>query len=130
MEHTTQDYIAAWRGCIRGDDKSWVLFEQGTCVILMQPENERNDLAAQATALLREFGAVRVGTSSADFNVVTLLDDKGWVVTCHHPDILNFVFPDEGDDDNDLPIGLLGRSLRAMDAEYLRVAHIKDKRRR
>lgn len=125
MEHTTQDYIAAWRGCIQGDDKSWVLFEQGTCVILMQPET---DLAAQATALLREFGAVRVGTPSADFNVVTLLDDRGWVVTCHHPDILNFVFPDEGDDDNDLPIGLLGRSCCAADADDLRVVHIEDKR--
>ena len=127
MEHSTPDYIAAWRSCIQGENKSWVLFEQGTCVILMQPET---DLAAQAVALLREFGAVRVGTSSADFNVVTLLDDKGWVVTCHHPNILNFVFPDEGDDDNDLPIGLLGRSLRAIDAEYLRVVHIEDKRRR
>ena len=91
----------------------------------MQPET---DLAAQATALLREFGAVRVGTPSADFNVVTLLDDKGWVVTCHHPDILNFVFPNEGDDDNDLPIGLLGRARRAADADDLCVVHIEDKR--
>ena len=61
---------------------------------------------------------------------ITLSDGSGWVVTGHHPDILNFVFADEGDDDNHVPIGLLGRSLRAMDAEYLRVAHIKDKRRR
>ena len=35
-------------------------------MILMQPET---DLAAQAVALLREFGAVQVGTPSADFNV-------------------------------------------------------------
>jgi len=66
MEHSTPDYIAAWRSCIQGENKSWVLFEQGTCVILMQPET---DLAAQAVALLREFGAVQVGTPSADFNV-------------------------------------------------------------
>ena len=52
------------------------------------------------------------------------------MVTGHHPDILNFVFADEGDDDNHVPIGLLGRSLRAMDAEALRVAHIEDKRGR
>lgn len=25
--------IGAWRDCIRGADKSWVLFAQGTCVI-------------------------------------------------------------------------------------------------
>ena len=127
MEHSTPDYIAVWRSCIQGENKSWVLFEQGTCVILMQPET---DLAAQAVALLREFGAVQVGTPSADFNVITLLNDSGWVVTGHHPDILNFVFADEGDDDNHVPIGLLGRSLRAIDAEYLRVVHIEDKRRR
>ena len=122
MEHSTPDYIAAWRSCIQGENKSWVLFEQGTCVILMQPET---DLAAQAVALLREFGAVQVGTPSADFNVDYAVGRLG-----HHPDILNFVFADEGDDDNHVPIVLLGRSLRAMDAEYLRVAHIKDKRRR
>ena len=69
-------------------------------------------------ALLREFGAVQVGTPSADLCGVTLSDGSGWVVTGHHPDILNFVFADEGDDDNHVPIGLLGRSLRAMDAEY------------
>lgn len=80
-------------------------------------------------ALLREFGAVQVGTPSADFNVITLLNDSGWVVTGHHPDILNFVFADEGDDSNHVPIGLLGRSLRAMDAEALRVVHIEDKRK-
>ena len=61
---------------------------------------------------------------------ITLSVGSGWVVTGHHPDILNFVFADEGDDDNHVPIGLLGRSLRAMDAEYLRVVHIEDKRRR
>ena len=107
MEHDTSDYIAAWRDCIQGEDKSWVLFEQGTCVILMQPET---DLAAQAQALLREFGAVQAGTPSADFSVVTLLNGKGWV-TGHHPDILNFVFPDESNDGNHVAIGLHGRSL-------------------
>lgn len=51
--------IGAWRDCIRGADKSWVLFAQGTCVILTQPEP---DLAAQARALLAEWGAVRGST--------------------------------------------------------------------
>lgn len=45
--------IGAWRDCIRGADKSWVLFAQGTCVILTQPEP---DLAAQA----REIGRAHV----------------------------------------------------------------------
>ncbi len=33
--------IGAWRDCIRGADKSWVLFAQGTCVILTQPRTSR-----------------------------------------------------------------------------------------
>ena len=98
-----------------------MLFEQGTCVILMQPET---DLAAQAVARCKWAHHRQI------LMWITLSDGSGWVVTGHHPDILNFVFADEGDDDNHVPIGLLGRSLRAMDAEYLRVAHIKDKRRR
>lgn len=80
--------IGAWRDCIRGADKSWVLFAQGTCVILTQPEP---DLAAQARALLAEWGAVQVGTPAGDFGVITLDNGRGWVVTGHHPDILTFV---------------------------------------
>lgn len=47
--------VAAWRAIIVGAGKSWVLFEYGTCVILMEPAE---DLAEQATALLREWGPV------------------------------------------------------------------------
>jgi len=32
------DLIKAWRDTINGPNKSWVLFENGTCVILMEPE--------------------------------------------------------------------------------------------
>lgn len=126
MEYTIQDYIDAWRNCIMGAEKSWVLFENGTCVILMQPEN---DLAAQAQNLLREYGVVQVGTPSADFNVVTLDNGQGWVVTCHHNDILNFVFLNEGEAITELEIGLIGRSYRAADSEELQVVHIEDNRK-
>ena len=119
--------IAIWRGIIQGDSKSWVLFEHGTCVILMQPEA---DLAAQATALLAEWGPVQVGTDSADFDVIELANAPGWVVTCHHPDILVYV---PVDDENtagtsDVVIGLIGRSERDQDAKELKVTHIEDKR--
>ena len=119
--------IAIWRGIIQGDSKSWVLFEHGTCVILMQPEA---DLAAQATALLAEWGPVQVGTDSADFDVIELANAPGWVVTCHHTDILVYV---PVDDENtagtsDVVIGLIGRSERDQDAKELKVIHIEDKR--
>ncbi|HEY1068589.1 MAG TPA: hypothetical protein VGE52_20865 [Pirellulales bacterium] len=118
--------IEAWRAAINGPDKSWVLFENGTCVILMEPEA---DLAAQAVALLREYGPVHGGSSFGDFGAIALADGRGWVVTCQHNDILTFVGPDEADPDSpDVMVGLLGRSKRGQDAEDLRVLHVEDKR--
>jgi hypothetical protein len=123
MDNERNDLIETWRGIIQGDSKSWVLFEHGTCVILMQPEV---DLAAQAIALLKEWGPVQVGTDSADFNLVKLENDPGWVVTCYHPDILTYVPADE--DKAEVMIGLMGRSMRDEDAKELKVIHIEDKR--
>lgn len=120
------DYRDAWRHCIRGDDKSWVLFRNGTCVILMQPET---DLAEQARQLLAEWGPVHVGSPAADFSVISLNDGTGWVVTGHHRDILNFVGRDEvGEDATDLLIGMLGRGARDDDGEALEVVHVEDRR--
>jgi hypothetical protein len=127
MDDDQNDLVETWRGIIQGDTKSWVLFEHGTCVILMQPEA---DLAEQAKALLAEWGPVQVGTDSADFNVIELENGSGWVVTCHHPDILVYV---PMDDDNtagtsDVVIGLIGRAKRDQDAKELNVIYIEDRR--
>lgn len=46
----TDALAEVWRQIIIGDHKSWVLFANGTCVILMEPAD---DLASQATAILR-----------------------------------------------------------------------------
>lgn len=119
--------IATWRRIIVGDQKSWALFENGTCVILMQPED---DLAAQAIALLKEWGPVHAGTPAGDFNVVHLSGYPGWVVTCHHPDILCYVSPEEIADpgQGDLMVGLLGRGKRDRDAMELQVVHVENQR--
>jgi hypothetical protein len=116
------DWAAIWRKIIVGDQKSWVAFSEGTCVILMQPEE---DLAAQAARLLAEWGPVHVATPSADFNVITL-EGGGWVVTCHHPDILAYVFPEEAA--MEMMAGLVGRQRRNEDSQKLLVAHVEDKR--
>ncbi|WP_157436276.1 hypothetical protein [Actinospica robiniae] len=60
----TAALIEKWRSIIIGDQKSWVLFANGTCVILMQPEG---DLADQATELVREYGPVAAGGPAGDF---------------------------------------------------------------
>jgi hypothetical protein len=122
-----EELVEVWRQIIVGDSKSWVLFENGTCVILMQPES---DLAAQATALLEEWGPVQVATPSADFNVIELAEQPGWVVTCHHPDILTYVPPDEfaTPEPAEVLVGLAGRSMRDQDASDPHVVHVEDKR--
>src|SRR5262245_39550437 len=123
------ELVAAWRYIINSPDKSWALFENGTCVVLMDPAG---DLAGQAVELLREHGPVRPGSSFGDFGTITLDDGRGWVVTCHHNDILTYVAPDEvgTDSANDLVVGLLGRSKRGQDAEDLRVVHVEDRSNR
>ena len=125
MSDNQKDLIETWRGIIVGEGKSWVLFSHGTCVILT---GQTTDLEQQATQLLREWGPVVVGTPSADFDVIELRDDPGWVVTCHHPDILTYVGRDEFEGPtppDDIFIGLAGRSRRGQDADELQVVHIE-----
>jgi hypothetical protein len=128
----SSELVRAWRAALNNPDKSWVLFEHGTCVVLMKPEA---DLAEQATFLLREFGPVHGGSSFGDFGTIKLEDGRGWVVTSHHNDILTFVGPSEvvlreiDPDDEAVAVGLLGRSKRGRDAEQLRVLYVEDNRR-
>lgn len=119
--------VDLWRSIIRGDKKSWVMFEHGTCLILMQPEE---DLAEQARSIMAKWGPVAAGTPSADFNTLKLIDQPGWVVSGHHPDMLNYVSPAEVSDENapSYVIGLIGRDHRDEDAHSLRIVHIEDKR--
>ncbi|HEX8228579.1 MAG TPA: hypothetical protein VF826_04620 [Chloroflexia bacterium] len=120
---TGPSLIDTWRRIIVGEGKSWVLFEHGTCVILTSPVE---DPAGAATALLKEWGPVVVGTPAGDFNVIALQEDPGWVVTSHHRDILTYVGTDEfeeGATPDHMIIGLIGRAKRAQDAEELQFIH-------
>ena len=122
------DYIDAWQKIlIGGDTKSWVLFENGTAVILMEP---KGDLQAQATELMKEWGPVHAGGPAGDFAVVDLRDYPGWVVTCHHNDILTYVGPSELEEEEpqEVTIGLHGRSKRDLDASTSSVIHVVDNR--
>ena len=120
---TGPSLIDTWRRIIVGEGKSWVLFEHGTCVILTSPVE---DPAGAATALLKEWGPVVVGTPAGDFNVIALQEDPGWVVTSHHRDILTYVGTDEfeeGATPDHMIIGLIGRAKRGQDAEELQIIH-------
>jgi len=119
--------IEVWRSIIVGDGKSWVLFKNGTCVILVESEA---DLSAQALALMKERGPVQAGSSAGDFETIELMNAPGWVVTSHHNDILTYVAPDEIEqyDSTDLVVGLIGRGKRDKDARELEIIHVEDRR--
>ncbi|MFG2002219.1 hypothetical protein ACGFNU_24005 [Spirillospora sp. NPDC048911] len=121
----TIEMVDVWRRVIVGDEKSWVLFENDTCVILMEPEE---DLAAQATEILREYGPVHPGSAAGDFGTIDLEAAPGWVVYGHHNDVLTYVAPDEVTAPEELAVGLVGRSKRDQDGHELTVVHVEDKR--
>ncbi|MBV6702738.1 hypothetical protein KV557_37535 [Kitasatospora aureofaciens] len=121
----TEILIDVWRRLLADPDKSWVLFQHGTCVVLTAPEG---DLADQATGILGEFGPVHAGSPAGDFGVIDLQDADGWVVTGHHNDVLTYVAPDEVHDPSEIAVGLSGRSKRHQDGTDLHVVHVEDNR--
>ncbi|WP_454320399.1 hypothetical protein [Streptomyces phaeoluteigriseus] len=121
----SKELIDVWQRLLADPHKSWVLFEHGTCVVLTAPEGEPAD---QATALLKQFGPARAGSSAGDFGVIDLEDIEGWVVTGHHNDVLTYVGPDEPQDQSEIAVGLYGRAKRHRDGTELHVVHVEDKR--
>jgi hypothetical protein len=103
-----------------------VLFAHGTCVVLVDPAD---DLAGQAVGILREYGPVRAGSPAGDFGTIDLDAAPGWAVTCHHPDVLSYVAPEDvSPPASDLVVGLTGRAKRDRDGRELTVVHVEDKR--
>jgi len=79
-------YGEIWEKIIDNDEKSLVCFANGTCVVMTEPSDQ---LEIQAVELLKAWGPVQPGSSAGDFSAIYLDDYPGWVVTSHHPDILN-----------------------------------------
>jgi hypothetical protein len=116
--------VEMWRKLV-GPGKCWVLFEHGTCVVV---RDQAGSPVERASEILGEFGPVQVGTPAGDFQVLALRDDMGWVVLGEHPDVLNYVAPDELNQAGDVIVGVLGRDKRHEDGGSLRVVHVEDNR--
>ncbi|KUN22085.1 hypothetical protein AQJ23_28970 [Streptomyces antibioticus] len=117
--------VEVWQRILEPSGVSWVLFENGTCVMLKEPDGE---LAGQAVEILRQFGPVRAGGPAGDFGTHALKDGTGWLVTGHHPDVVTYVGSDEPADPSNLAVGLHGRSKRHRDGTDLQVVHVEDAR--
>ncbi|HLO87340.1 MAG TPA: hypothetical protein VK203_20365 [Nostocaceae cyanobacterium] len=119
------DKIEYVRLAVHSDLPNWVLFTHGTFIIFADVTDE-DDLEQQAIDILREHGEVRIGESSADFQVTTLSTTVGWVVRGNVPGLYVYVHPTEldSDDPDDLEVGLFARVIRQTDFEDLEVLHV------
>ncbi|OGG30026.1 hypothetical protein A2973_05265 [Candidatus Gottesmanbacteria bacterium RIFCSPLOWO2_01_FULL_49_10] len=122
------DVITVFKKVVTDHAMKWVLFKRGTCVMLLNPEE---DARAQAVKILKDHGSVVAGTPSGDFEVTKIPEIDGWIVTGEYPGIMAYVSEAEaGSQKSDVDIGLIGRSKRDQDSKELEVIHVEDKGKR
>lgn len=117
------DVVQIYKKVITDPAMNWVVFKNGTCVMLLNPEKE---LHTQAIKILKEHGPAVAGTPSGDFEVTKIPEINGWVVTGDYPGIMVYVSEEEGKKKNDVETGLVGRNKRERDAKELEIVHIED----
>lgn len=119
------DLINIYKKIIIDPSMCWVLFKNGTCVMLL---SSKEDVREQAIEILKEHGPVVAGTPSGDFEVTKIPEINGWVVTGDYPGIMMYVSREEaGSQKDDFEIGMVGRSKREHDSRELEVAYVEGK---
>ena len=123
-----EQIVETWRKIIQNTPercgKPWIVFKNGTCVILMEAVASKEDATSQATKIISEYGPVYIGTPAADFNVMSNPAVDGMIVTGWHKDVLNYVGSQEGGE-NVLQRALLGRHKRDQDGRAPEVFHVE-----
>ncbi|MCP4442384.1 MAG: hypothetical protein GY810_26050 [Aureispira sp.] len=119
---TQEELIKYVRLSINPYFKDWVLFENGTYIILEDLKDGKfiEEIAMEQMA---QFGPVHAGGPAGDFNVLKLDDTEGWVVSGHGYGMYTYVHPIELNSQNpkDYEIGLYGRGKRDMDGQNPKV---------
>jgi len=131
---TELELIRIWEDILCGGEFPWALFQFGTCVLLRNPAK---NLEQQAINLMSTWGLPISGTPSFKSGV-SYLSEKGipgCIVSCHHPDIMTFVSPEETKlKTKKLPdftgvriaVANLGRKKRQWDYETQKIIHIHE----
>lgn len=120
------DLIVVFKKVVTDPLMSWVLFKNGTCVMLLEPQK---DIKTQAIQILGRYGRVSAGTPSGDFEVIKIPEINGWIVTGDYPGIMMYVSLEEGKKRDDVKIGLIGRNKREQDAKELEVVYVENKQK-
>lgn len=108
-------------------NKSWVLFENQTVVMLDDATPSASLASQRATEIMKNYGPVHVGTPAGEFNVLSDEDSKGWIVTTGHCENM-FTFIDKKQVNHEggmFVIGLLGRAMRNKDGKQAQVIHVE-----
>lgn len=120
------DVVTVFKKVVTDHAMPWVLFKQGTCVMLLNPEE---DVRSQAIKILKDHGSVVAGTPSGDFEVTKIPEIKGYIITGDYPGIMIFVSEEEtGSKKSDFEIGMIGRSKRGQDSKESEVVHVYEPR--
>ncbi|WP_080058748.1 hypothetical protein [Spirosoma aerolatum] len=121
-----EELIAHVRKAILPQFKDWVLFANGTYVII--EDSTIADKPKTAIELMKKYGPIHVGSPAADFGVISLIHTEGWVVNGHYAAMYTYVHPSElgKEAPSDLEIGLKGRAKRDMDGKGPKVIYVND----
>ncbi|QXP78765.1 MULTISPECIES: hypothetical protein [Winogradskyella] len=105
--------------------KDWVLFENGTYIIF-DDITQIDNIESEAIRLMKEFGPVHAGGPAGDFNVISLNQTEGWVVSGHGYGMYTYVNPSELESNSpeDLTIGIYGRSKRNSDGQNPNIIYV------
>ena len=115
--------LDVWRRFLGDKHRQWVLFRNGTCVVL---DEKNTDARSRAITLLKNEGKVAAGSTRGDFSVISLQGLPGWMVLFYRHDIVTHIDPSEVPiNASDAQIGLVGRAKRHRDSETLDIVHIE-----
>lgn len=119
MPQNSEGLALVYKKIIEPKLKDWVIFEQGTCVIIYKTQG---DLKNEAIEILKKYGLVTPGSSSADFQVLKI--NSGWIVYGDQSGILNYVTEGEGRGKEDYEIGMIGRNKKEQDSKELNIIYV------
>lgn len=114
-------------GKFHSKNKSWVLFENQTVVILEDAAQSAALASEKATKIMKDYGPIHIGTPAGEFEVMSDDDSKGWIVTPGHCENM-FTYVDKRQANHGggkMIIGLLGRAMRAKDGKNPIVIHVE-----
>ena len=105
--------------------ENWVLFKNGTYIIIEEIPNDKT-IEAIATQEMKEFGPVHAGGPAGDFNTIVLDKTDGWVISGHGYGMYTYVHPSELEKPEapDYLIGLHGRGKRDMDGHHPEIIYV------